>query len=421
MLEDQLRATFTAAADRPLPLTDAATQAIRRGQLRRRWRNALAGAAAVVSVFGFAGGLIQIQDWRQVQGGGGGGGIAVTGLAEESESDVDFGPAVTSPPPKPQVQGPPPALDLVAAGQLWTADGKKVKVSAPADQDPVSPAYRLPAGWLVDADGRLALVDAGGKRVPLATAESWAVDAAGTRLAYVNRAHLFIARLDKSGLAPLADTAVPAGTVAVTFVGERIVLGAVTGGAITAYDHWSTTGPYSPTWTDRVRAVYGLSGGSLVGLATGTQPGTICLARLALVSTGFDVTATAGCELDLAATGVRVSMSPDGRWLAVRRSVSVAIYEVAKFFADTQSSALCLLPGGSAEWQSTAQLAADRAGGAKTLAAAEPATGTPIWEGANSLLLADSSGALRCRTDGTVERAALPVDTPASQLFSAGG
>jgi hypothetical protein len=325
---------------------------------------------------------------------------------------------VTSAPPAPEAEGPPPALDLVAEGQLWTSDGRKVKLGSTPDKAAVSPAYRLSFGWLVDTSGQLALVGPDGKQTPLVEADSWAVDVAGARLAYVARTRLYVARLGKDGLSPVADADVPEGTVAVTFSGEQIVLGARTNGVITAYDHWSTAGPYRPTWTDKVRAIYGTADGALIGLTAGAKPGTACLARLALDPSGFGVTQSAGCELGLGAPEVRAALSPDGRWLAVRRTVSVALYDLATVFTTQQSAAMCLLPAVEVE-QAATRAFTSRA--TKTLAAAAPATGTPIWERADSLLLADASGALRCRVDGSVERAALPVDAPASQLFSATG
>lgn len=417
MLEEELRATFTAAVDETPSPSDVAGRAIRSGRAQRRRRRALAGVATVVAVFGFAGGLLQVQDWRHVQGGG----VSVNGLPDEdTESIVDFGPNVTSEPPPPQAEGPPPALDLVAKGQLWTSDGQKLKLGSAQGQAAVSPAYRLSVGWLVDDSGQLALVGSDGKQVQLAKADSWAVDATGARLAYVAQAHLYVAQLGKNGLNPVADAAVPAGTVAVTFVGTQIVLGARTDGVITAYDHWSTLEQYRPTWTDKVRAIYGTSGGALIGLAAGPKAGTACLAKLALDPTGFGVTQSGGCDLGLGAPEVRAALSADGRWLAVRRTVSVAFYDLTTFFTSEQSTAICLLPTAQVESQAAAQTMV-RSRTAKTLAAAAPATGTPIWEQADSLLVADPSGAVRCRTDGTVERAALPDDTPASQLFNTTG
>lgn len=380
MIEKALAEVFTAQVQAPPVLDDPAGMAIRRARRIRRRRAALGSMATMVAVVAFGSGLVWVQGLRT------GDSAALQHPATPpAATDADDLPVPTTPAP---AVGGLPAVDLVVGGVIWTADGRRIPVSREAGQE-IDQVLRVPFGWLVDLGAAVRLVNDAGKVVPLPVGPAWAVSADGERLAYSANRRLVVAKLADTGLTTLASADVAAGTVPVTFAGERLVLGATgTTGQIEGYGQWSG-GTYSPQWTQGLLDVYGTAGGELVGLVPGHGGGAACLARVATATGTLHTADPAACGLVLTGHQTSSRISPDGRWLAVAGTDAVFFYDLTTVFTQQRAAAACPMPD----------------------------VQDLVWETPQQVLAADGSQAVRCGTDGGVERVTLPPGLPAGWQF----
>jgi hypothetical protein len=359
--------------DPPVP-KDPATAAIRRARAIHRHRMALGSAAAIVSFLAFSGVLIWVQDWRTGELSGT---YGMGDLPSQRSAPAPAEPTTAAPVPEPLRI----AVDLLAGGQLWTADGQRLTIGANGE---LTRAYRVPVGWLVGGPGQSLLLRPDGTTVPLKVGDNWVVSADGSRIAYTTGSTVRVATVDSGGVTEVAVTTADVSAVPVTFAGDTVVIAAVgAAGKLEKLGQWRPPGPYRPTWTQQVLQVYDAPGPDLVGLVP--SKAGMCLARMAADSAGLRVSAVGACGIPLRPAAV----SPDGGWLAVPEADVVTVYDLRTVFAKPTAAARCGVANAT----------------------------DVVWEDATRLLVAHNGGAVRCRTDGSLEPATLPAGLPVPWRF----
>jgi len=381
VLEDDLRRTFTERVGDAPALNDPAGTAIRRARRIRRHRGLLGGAAATVAVAVLGGGLAAVQDWR----------LSRPVTAEQAAGDATPVAETTFAIPEPTVEpslGPRPDVDLYADGYVWTAGGVRIPVSERETR--VTRAYRIPLGWVLGGGHDVQLVNTDGSTVRLSVGSRWVLSSDGTRIAYVVDGSMRVAVLEPGGLVDIATTGVGKETVPLAFAGDQVVIGEVEeNGTLARVDRWEPNGLYRPNWRQQALTVYEAPVGDVVAQVP-TALGA-CLVRLAVATDGLRPATDEACGIGVSHTGPPPTVSPDGRWLAVRTPATVAIYDLRTVFRSPIPAATC----GSV------------------------VTTDLTWESAGKLLAADGRAAVRCGPDGTVEPVALPSGLPDGWKFVA--
>lgn len=390
MIEEALRKSFAGRVATPPAVDDPAGAAIRRGRAMRQRRAVGSSAIVLVLFVGLLGGaVVARRAWLTEQ-------AAQRGAPPAAApSAIQVAPRAIPNEPAPTAGASPgrtvvggsasPGLaaadpDVLVGDTLWTAGGDRVELVA---SNPVTAAYRVPAGWVYLA-GELRLRRAGKGWLPLAPRpDGWALSGDGERLAYVANRRLIIGDLTEDGLTKRTTVEVAAGVTPVAFVGDRLVIN-----RNGQFDFMNVDGAYTPTWLSTVVAVYGTRSGSLAGLVRSGP--LVCLAELGFRPTGLTVQRLGSCGFKLAAARA-AKLSPDGAWLAVPGATGVSLVDLAKSFA-----------AGKSTGKST--------GKTEKYVVACPglATPPPTWLSGSTLATADRRGALRCHTDGSSEWARLP-------------
>ncbi len=220
-------------------------------------------------------------------------------------------------------------IDVHVGADLWTADGRKLTLSGMSE---VIEVIRVPAGWLYSDDVRLRLLTLAGNSVPIReNIASWAVSVDGARVA-TTAAHENLVVIDPSSgqiAQTIAQTAVAQDTEAVGFAGGHVILQHDSSG----FDHWDfTLQTYRQAWNNRLLAVYGSATEQTIGLVE--EKGSVCLADVAPTDLGWVIGQSLGCGEVLRAAGrdrlgrADVTLSPDGRWLAVPSTSGVQVIDI---------------------------------------------------------------------------------------------
>jgi hypothetical protein len=378
MIEDALRKSVAARVASPPALDDPASPAIRRGRAIRRRRTVGSGAAVLVLFAGLLGGAVVARR-------GALSGDLATPLAPPAAapSGLDAAPLAvddrvsalgSSGTPdgnsaRPGRAGLEP--DVWVGNAVWTPTGERLALTA---SRPVTTVYRVPAGWVYAADQVRLLRPDGGSVALVGQPDGWALSADGARFAYVAGGRLTVADLDERGLSVRSSVPVASGVAPVTFVNDRLVI--TRGG--TSFDFMNVGGAYTPTWSDKVLAIYGPRSGNLAGLVQ-TRSGA-CLAELAFKPTGLVAVRTGGCRLKLTAARA-AQLSPNGDSLAVPGPTGVSLVNLGATFAGDKT-VLTPCPG--------------------------RATPAPTWLSGNTLATLGERGPLRCHTDGSSDPATVP-------------
>lgn len=380
VLEDVLRETFEARAQRSPALDDPAGVAIRRARRTLRRRRAGSTLAAVVAAMALSGTLVLAQDWRAGMLYGSGPGIGVMNAPGSPAGEPSATPA----------PGRRPGVDLFAKGQVWTVDGGHRAVAEPGWE--VVRAFRVPTGWLLGGRTEAVLVDPNGASVVLPLGRQWTVSADGSRVAYTADGTLRVATLGREGLREVGSAQMAAGTAPVGFAGERVVVGVFDGtGKLAKVDNWQPGQPYRPTWSQRATRVYEVPGDDLLAQVPPPSGGPACLTRLAVAADGgLRGDASAACGIEPAGDSWPAAViSPDGHWLAMPGPSKVDLYDLGTVFSRPVVTASCVAP----------------------------ATAGLVWESSSAVLATDGVEVVRCALDGATERARLPADLPPGWRF----
>jgi len=216
-------------------------------------------------------------------------------------------------------------IDVHVGADLWTADGRKLTLSGMSQ---VIEVIRVPAGWLYSDDVRLRLLTLAGNSVPIReNIASWAVSFDGSRVV-TTVAHENLMVVDPSS-GEIAQTAIAENTEAVGFAGGHVILQHDSSG----FDYWNTAvQTYRQAWNNRLLAVYGSATEQTIGLVE--EKGSVCLADVAPTDLGWVIGQSLGCGEVLRAAGrdrlgrADVTLSPDGRWLAVPSASGVQVIDI---------------------------------------------------------------------------------------------
>ncbi|HYN92983.1 MAG TPA: hypothetical protein VES42_03955 [Pilimelia sp.] len=422
-LEDALREAFARRVAALPGLDDPAGRAIRHARAARRRRAVGSGFAAGVALLLLLGGALRLHGWWLP----GPGRPPVGPVALPSGAEASDVPAPTPAQPfafpgerdertaaprqaTPGPTFPPPALglDLRVGDELWTVEGDRVPLTGAGQ---VTRVYRVPAGWVYGGADTVRLLRRDGRSsVPLAAVDGpWAISPDGTRLALVAGRELQVREVGEAGLRAGVAVAVPADAEPVAFAGDHVV---ISGGDAARFDSLDPAGPYRPTWSDTVLAVYGGAGAAATGLVRGPKRGTVCLARLRPERTGLAVAKRGGCRKAADLAPQPHAVSPGGRWLAERGATSVRLRDLPKTFAEKP-------PGGGASPDARGDVAASTAKPVEEPVVTCPTTGSvaPAWADGETLLTAARDQVIRCRTDGGREVVALPPEVGVRWAF----
>ena len=317
------------------------------------------------------------------------------------------------------IEASQPPVDVVVARELRAATGERVDLSSIGI---VQRAHRAPGGWLVVAarpSGKPTLWFvplAGAPRAVLSGVDAVVVAPGGERVAWRDGNQASFATVVGGRLAGSGQTAAPAGTRPVGFVGAGVLMardGA--GGRRPGYDvWWPDRGSYTPVWTDSISAVYGsmADGRVLVGKATVVAGQPPCLA-LVDAARGLAVAKTA-CTVAFSpeASG---TVSPDGRWLVVDAAAGAS-----------PTPAAGPIPGSTPGGHVTVLVDLDTAFGERpAVTELGPRLGTEcVWTDPQTLVYADSEGGLvRVHanragndSDDVVERLVVPGAGPRDRI-----
>ncbi|MFC6015103.1 hypothetical protein ACFP2T_02685 [Plantactinospora solaniradicis] len=372
MLEDSLREMFTARVEAPPVADNPAGAVIRRGRSARRRR-------AVGSSFAVAAALVLVIAGMTTLGGGwfpdrtG----PANGVAGFSVDSVDpFSTAPVDPPVEPSVAGRNTGigLDIRSGDQLWTTDGRRLSLTGVGE---VTRVYRVPAGWVYAGAGKVRFLRPDGSSLSLSGEDDrWVLSADGTRFAFQIDTTVYIAEVTTAGMAVVGDVPVPADSWPVALTADRVVISDGQHG----YGFVNLARPAAPARNADVTAVYGPGGTDLVGLVREENGTRHCLARLAPDSGKLLPVRVGSCALGLGGTASDGGLTPDGRWLAERRTADVALIDVGRALA----------------------------GGTELISCPVTSAVTPVWADDHTVVTGDEGRVVRCRTDGTEEEVPLP-------------
>jgi hypothetical protein len=376
MIEDDLRAAFIART-RTLPaMDDPADAAIRQAKAIRRRRGIAGTAVMLLFVLGASGGVIRFA---------GGFGQPPSTVDLDAESPARVAAANT--------------MDVRVGQELWTADGRHLTLSQVGT---VTWIHRVPAGWLYagDTGGVRLLYSDGSSTDPLIDGTDVAVSPDGTRLAWrttdpkVDSVTIYAATLSKKGvIADRSSATAPVGVEPIGFAGARVLLRQAVEAKHYRFDFWTIGHTYTPTWIDKVSALYGEYQSSVIGRVPGTG-GEHCLALFEPATDGLRLERKK-CGLDLT-DSAEGALSPTGRWLAVRTATKLRVLDLDTIFTDGPT------PGPSS---SPVAIKPAR----PVTCVAEAATGPPIWIDAKFVVATTNKGWSVCTTSGKVDA----VDDPA--------
>lgn len=360
-IEDELRTAF-AERTRTLPaIDDPAGTAIRHARAIRRRRGIAGTTAAVLVVLAASGGALRYTGgWDRAR--------SVTELQAEAPPQVAAGNT----------------MDRRVGQELWTADGHRYALS---EVGHVRWVHRVPAGWLYAGD-------TGGVRLLIQDRSSLDLDIDGTgvvvspdggRIAWrkadpkVNTVTIAAATLTEKGVADVVSANAPEGTEPVGFAGPRVLLRQLVDTKRYQFDFWTVGHTFTPTWVDKISALYGEYGAGVVGQVP--VSGEECLALFDADAKGLH-SARQRCGLGLTAAADG-ALSPAGRWLAVRTLTTLRVFDLQAAFGDKPGKAMTC--------------------------SADAATGPPIWIDPKHVVATTYKGWAVCTTTG----AGVAVDDPA--------
>lgn len=400
-LERALRDCLSGAAGKagdayPIRNDDRVGTAIRRGRRVQRRRSAVGTALVAAATALAAVGVTQAVAAPHRYAG-----PAWIGDPTPEIERVDPAPLSPSPELPELAVGQRPAVDVVVSGGLRTASGKVVDLAALGQ---VTQVHEAEGGWLVvggQTEDGLALwyVDQnGGQRKVLPQAKAMVLGPDGERVAWVDGARLFSARVVKGQVAAAKQVTAPPQGMPVSFVGSAVLMARSHDGTLDAYAvWWPDRGAFQPSWNESAVTIYGPmpDGTTVVGQVAQQPDHAACLALLD-ASKALSVVKTA-CATRLAEHGAG-TVSPDGRWLV----------------ADAATTDLALLIDlGSAF---TTKPAPAREAG-------PPITGGAVWTDAGTVVHEAAQGLVRVRVDrlaagkAGVEDVAVPGVAPDSILI----
>ncbi|MGI5213266.1 hypothetical protein [Plantactinospora sp. CA-290183] len=369
MLEDSLREMFTARVEAPPTAEDRAGAAIRHGQSVRRRQGVLSALAVAAALVLTIGGVASIGDgWPPGRGG--------SSVAAVDVDLADPEPSRSVEPPK-VIADTGVGLDLWAADQLWTTDGRRLSLAGVGE---VTRVYRVATGWVYAGADRVRFLRTDGSSVSLSGQDDrWVLSPDGERLAFQLGDTLYLARIGTTGLAVTGDVPVPADTWPVALAAGHVVISGGTRG----YGVVELTGEAPrPHWNTDVTAVYGVRGATLTGLVRDTGDGARrCLATLGVTDGGLKLLRRGACGLGLKDGLSDGRLAPDGVRLAERRATDVALVDVDGSLRDAVPPVSCPVDSPVA----------------------------PVWADARTVVTGDDGAVVRCRTDGSRQVVPLPA------------
>ncbi|GIH09123.1 hypothetical protein Rhe02_71900 [Rhizocola hellebori] len=316
MLEDDLREMFGARVRTPPSALDPAGVAISRGRRGVRGRRLTLITVACVAFAAMLGGAATLKGmWTPP-------GEFTDVLTYEGLFGRDIEQPEKAGADLPTIEVP---IDVHVGSDLWTADGRKLSLTGMSQ---VIEVIRVPAGWLYTDDFRLRLMTLGGNSVPIRdNISSWAVSMDGKRVVTAGASESLM--VTEAATGATIEATVPTKTRAVGFAGGHVILQHDAAG----FDRWEAgVQIYQQTWNNRLLAVYGSSSEQTLGLVE--EKGAVCLSDVAPTDRGWAVGQSLGCGELLRAAGrdrlgrADVSLSPDGRWLAIPSDTGVQVIDV---------------------------------------------------------------------------------------------